>query len=143
MLGVSIGGAFYSFDIVASPQWRLLRFVQNLLDRQPAICPATYMDNEQRHVDPGTGPEHKHINGDVFRRLMDRFPQGAAYLRALMEAPPPKLVPTSMFATDFASGELRVEHFQKLVHEAFPESSGQDPYAMVVSYLERVVRSVH
>jgi hypothetical protein len=42
VLGNSIDGSMYQFTILEERLWRLLRFVQNLAERSPQICPYTY-----------------------------------------------------------------------------------------------------
>ena len=143
IIGVSTNGSFHAFNVLEAPQWRLLRFVQNLVDRDRDICPATYMENKKRHVEPATGPNHMHVNGDILARLFERYPSGEAYLQGLMEAPPwtkhEADYGRAQLQFDFETEQLRVERFYELVQDAFPGAMGGNPYEQVMSYLETLL----
>ncbi|TKA62902.1 hypothetical protein B0A49_11170 [Cryomyces minteri] len=84
ILGSAADGSIFQFSILAAPLWRLLRFVQNLCQRDAVVCPHSSLAHSSeplyaRDVDPdalvaraGRRRTHMHVDGDVLARLLER-----------------------------------------------------------------------
>jgi hypothetical protein len=81
-------GAFRRLDILDEPTWRFLRFVQNLIEREPDLSPFTYGE-AQRGIEPVLSGGRRHylqVNGDVLARLLTGGKAPAEErLRAMLE----------------------------------------------------------
>lgn len=89
MIGSAFDGAFYELNVVNEQQWMLLRFIQNIAARSPAICPYTYRDTPYQHLVPSFEKYHnKHIDGDILLRILQHETSDSlSLLRAMVNAP--------------------------------------------------------
>lgn len=109
LIGSSMDGSITQFSIVEKG-WRLLRFLQNMAERNKLICPYT-RSPRKRHIDPSTArPTDMHINGDILQRVMDRG--GEKLLREMLDAEP-----NVGSDRDFESAEARWARFKELSEE--------------------------
>ena len=74
IIGCSINGSLFQFDILDEASWRLLIFIQNLALRNPEVCPSLdAIVAHKRSLDPSPAdPLNMHVNGDILRRLLER-----------------------------------------------------------------------
>ena len=88
LVGVSACGTMTQHRLIAPQQWPLLRFLQNLAETSPIICPLREGLRTQ-HLDPNriSNPQTRAINGDILLRLLERG--GSNLLQSLMNRPPP------------------------------------------------------
>ena len=111
IIGSSADGTITQFDIL-DKGWRLLRFIQNMAERNPIICPFVTFDPFKRHIEPSTTrPHHMHINGDILQRMLERG--GEDLLREMLDKEPD---PERRY-TDFDTAEARWARFRELAME--------------------------
>ena len=87
LIGIATTGIITQHRLLLPHQWPFLRFLQNLAERSPIICP--FRDGPTKcHLDPArsTKPETRAINGDILMRLLDRG--GVELILNLMNKPP-------------------------------------------------------
>ena len=89
LYGTTLDGAVYRFMKLDVREWRLLRFLQILSTRDPAICPFVPSRRRSNRADietlvPGRKPLHMHVDGDILNQLVMR---GTAYLRQMLSTP--------------------------------------------------------
>lgn len=109
LIGVATTGAITQHRLLHPGKWPFLRFLQNLAERSPILCP--FADGPiKRHLDPDRSakPEFRAINGDILMRLRDRG--GFELVRHLMNKTP-KLEERYL---DFGSVEDRWDRFKEL-----------------------------
>ena len=71
LLGASTDGTITQLLVVMNG-WRLLKFVQNMCEWNPSICPFR-TTRPKRSLEPTTSnPRFMHINGDILNRLFER-----------------------------------------------------------------------
>lgn len=110
IIGSSEDGTLTQFDIL-SKGWRLLRFIQNMAERNAVVCPFKGHRAYKRHIDPATSkPHYMHINGNILQRVLER---GAEELIKEMLNVEPDLESH----TDFDSAQARWERFKELASE--------------------------
>ncbi|OAX79987.1 hypothetical protein ACJ72_05688 [Emergomyces africanus] len=84
--GTAIDGTVYRFMTLSEPQWRLLRFIQNVCMKDPSICPLARR-RRRKSIDTWdvtiSKPESLHVNGDILGRLVEG---GIGQLRRVMGA---------------------------------------------------------
>lgn len=111
VIGSSIDGAITQFDILVQG-WRLLRFIQNMAERDATVCPFKNHDRPfKRHIEPSTSkPHYMHVNGDIIQRVIERG--GEQLIRVMLDKEP-----ELDDHTDFDSGAARWERFKELAGE--------------------------
>ena len=112
VIGTSADGTIIQFDIIAQG-WHLLRFIQNMAERNKPICPFIGIRPYKRHIDPTMTkpkPWHMHINGDTLQRVLDNG--GEMLINEMLDAEP-----NVASRTDFISAEARRDKFRKLASE--------------------------
>ena len=125
IIGSSEDGRVTQFEIL-SKGWRLLRFIQNMAERNPLVCPFKDQGPFKRHIDPATTkPHYMHINGDILQRILNH---GAVELIKNML----DVEPDAESLTDFESVEARWEKFKELASEVVDVEEA--------NYLAKVVR---
>lgn len=108
ILGSSADGTLTQMSILSSSEWRLLRFIQNMAERNLLICPFHPGNPHKRHIEPsGARPHYMHINGDILERMVDRG--GESLLNEMLD-----VEPDQESHTDFESREERRERFEEL-----------------------------
>ena len=109
LIGISACGAVTQHKLLQPNRWPFLRFMQNLAERSPIVCP--FRDGPTtRHLDPtrSTKPETRAVNGDILMRLLNRG--GVELIWSLMNKPP---VPEERYL-DFDNVEERWARFREL-----------------------------
>ena len=139
ILGCSTDGSFYQFEIINEPKWRLLRFIQNMAERNGDICPFTYLDRRRRHIEPSTRRHHyMHVDGDILVRLLERGqPDSETLLTAMLDQDPEP----AQRLYDFDTAANRRERFTELVNAALGDHDG-DSVEATVDYLRNVLQPV-
>ena len=137
LIGTSACGAMTQHMLLQSHRWPFLRFLQNLAERSPIICPFRHGPT-MRHLDPArtTKPETRAINGDVLMRLLDSG--GGELIWSLMNKPP---VPEERYL-DFDSVEERWARFKELFIQFLTttgDSSGEELFGKNDERLEKTV----
>lgn len=129
ILGSSADGTLTQMSILSSSEWRLLRFIQNMAERNPLICPFHPGNAHRRHIEPSVArPHYMHINGDILERIVDRG--GESILNQMLDVEPD---PESH--TDFDSKEERRERFEELAKEVLKDVERGKVLARVVLWL--------
>lgn len=109
LIGSSTDGTITQFAILKQG-WRLLRFIQNMAERNPLICPFT-KPPRKRPIEPSTAkPTDMHINGDILQRVVDRG--GEKLLYGMLSAEP-----DLESHPDFETVEARWARFKELSKE--------------------------
>ena len=113
LIGSSMDGTVIQFVVVNSG-WRLLRFIQNLAERNPLICPYS-KPPRKKCIEPATAKAiDMHIDGNIIQRLLDR--DGEQLLLEMMDAEP-----ELGSATDFENTQMRWARFVELAKEVADE----------------------
>jgi hypothetical protein len=108
-IGSSTDGTITQFAIL-DKGWRLLRFIQNMAERNPLICHYN-KPLRNRRLEPSTAKAAgMHINGDILQHLVDRG--GERLLREMLDAEPEVGIDT-----DFKSAQARWVRFSELAEE--------------------------
>lgn len=109
ILGSSADGTLTQMSILSAREWRLLRFIQNMAERNPLVCPFRPGDpHHKRDIEPSTArPHHMHVNGDILQRVLERG--GASLLDEMLDAEP-----DTESRTDFGTREERRGRFEEL-----------------------------
>ena len=135
ILGSSTDGALTQMSILSGSEWRLLRFVQNMAERNPLICPFHPGNPHKRHIEPSTArPHHMHVNGDILERVLDRG--GESLLNDMLD-----VEPDQESHTDFGSKEDRRERFEELAKGVLKGVEGGEVLGSVVLWLRYLLRS--
>ena len=110
VLGSSADGTITQLEIL-SQGWRLLRFIQNMAERNKNICPFMGQGPFKRHIEPSVKkPHYMHINGDILQRVMENG--GEKLIGEMLDAEPD---PDSL--NDFDSVTVRWTRCQELAAE--------------------------
>lgn len=135
ILGSSADGTLTQMSILSSTEWRLLRFIQNMAERHPLICPFHPGNPYRRHIEPsGARPHYMHINGDILGRLVDRG--GESLLNDMLD-----VEPDHETHTDFGSKGERRERFEELAKEVLKDVDGGEVVGRVMLWLRYQLRS--
>ena len=132
-------GSLYQMELLNEPSWRLLRFIVNMAKRHPIVCPFrdVYVSPQQERyksrIEPASNnSRHRHINGDILVRLLDR---GAGdLLLEMLEREPGD----DNLVVDFESADARQTRFAELLRDAgfVAEMTSLEP---VVSWIRRLL----
>ncbi|MCJ1282157.1 hypothetical protein MMC26_001480 [Xylographa opegraphella] len=138
ILGSSIDGSFRQFELINEDTWRLLRFIQNMAERNATLCPYTYAESLMTHIEPRLREKCMEIKGDLLCRLLDRgSPDTAALLHAMLEKEPD----LDRRAYDFDTWQARQQRFFEIVDIALEPTTlqKQDRVKVVVDFLRRKI----
>ncbi|MCJ1378693.1 hypothetical protein MMC17_001792 [Xylographa soralifera] len=136
IIGSSMDGSFHHFKLLKEETWRLLRFIQNMAERNRTICPHTYAEPPATHIEPSVREKCMDIKGDLLYRLLDRGPPDtAALLRDMLEKEPDP----DRRGYDFDTREARQQRFFDIVDIALEPTSLQDRIEAVVGFLRREI----
>ena len=137
-VGSAFDGAFYEFNVVDEAHWMLLRFIQNMAERSPAICPYTYRDTRDRSIIPSFEKYHyKQIDGDILLRILQQDTKGGhSTLQALVNAPPP----LEDQHLDYGTAEERQARFIEFVENALGGHNEEDPYLRALHFLQEILQ---
>ena len=132
-VGSAIDGSFYQLELLDEAKWRLLKFLQNLSERNAEICPSNTGTLHKYHIEPSTKAKSEmHVDGDVLMRMVERGqPDGSGLLRAMLRAQPDP----EQHQSDFATAADRATRFRAIVEAALGDLDERDPVDVVVSYL--------
>ena len=135
ILGSSADGTLTQMSILSSIEWRLLRFIQNMAERHPLICPFHPGNPNRRHIEPsGVRPHHMHVNGDILERIVDR--DGESLLNEMLD-----VQPDHESHTDFGSKEERRDRFDELAKEVLQHMEDGEVLGRVVLWLRYQLRN--
>lgn len=136
ILGSSADGTLTQMSILSSEEWRLLRFIQNMAERHPLICPFHPGNPHKRPIEPSDArPHYMHINGDILERMLHRGGEGL--LNEMLD-----VEPDHESHTDFGSKEERRERFGELAKEMLKVGRDGEVVGMVVLCLRDLLRNV-
>ena len=138
VIGTSMSGAMYQFETLAEHEWRLLKFVQNLLEPDPFISPVSYTGALARKYEPRENvPLAKHVDGDILARLLQYDqPTPESLLSGIMEA---EWDPDSD-NEDIMDVAKRRARFEELLARAWGWDRGEDPFVYLVDRLRTLLR---
>ena len=139
ILGSSADGALYQFDILTEPQWRLLRFIQNMAMRSPVVCPFSHQGPHQQHIEPSmAAARYMHVDGDVLARIVERG--GVRLLRQMLD----EERAAELRFVDFDGPRERRRRFEQLVREALgvTDAHAEDLLELAMAYVGRAVLPV-
>lgn len=136
ILGSSADGTLTQMSILSAREWRLLRFIQNMAERNPRVCPSHPGDPHKRHIEPSTArPHHMHVNGDILERILERG--GAVLLDEMLDTEP-----DTESHTDFGSRESRRGRFEELAGGVLGVVGGKgEVVGRVVLWVRYLLRS--
>ncbi|KAL8636433.1 MAG: hypothetical protein Q9228_006169 [Teloschistes exilis] len=137
MIGSCEDGTIYQLVILSEPQWRLLAFIQNMVMREPRICPYARPAVHERQIEPSCSKkENMHINGDILLRFIERG--GKSLLAEMLHRIPN---PDSEWRyTDYATAEDRSQRFRELVRDVFPALTA-DSWGTVLRWMRSLLQS--
>ena len=139
VIGSAINGSFYQFEIISEATWRLLRFIQNMAERNHVVCPITHLEKKRRHLEPSVAQKHyMHVDGDILLRLLEcSRPDGDTLLREMLEQEPESFYRHY----DFEDAAARLQRFSELVDSIRGEGDdGRDPIEVAVDYLRKTLQ---
>ena len=135
ILGSSADGTLTQMSILSSSEWRLLRFVQNMAERHPLICPFHRGNPYKRQVEPSAAqPQYMHVNGDILDRILDRG--GESLLNDMLD-----VEPDHDSHTDFGSKEERRQRFEELANDVLKDVEGGEVLPRTMQWLRYQLRS--
>jgi len=156
LLGSAADGSLFAFSVITETSWRLLRFVQNMCQRDARLSYLTGpTTNTRTHLEPdGTKPTGYHVDGDILSRLVDRH-DDYEVLTSMLAADPAD-DPNNGGCVDFDTADERQMRFAQLVSEAMeghPDKSGngveaarwsfsavnRDPVEVALKYIRAAV----
>ena len=139
-IGCSLDGSFYQFEIINNAQWRLLRIIQDIAQRNQILSPFTFRLKKHRQLGALNATKAStHVNGDVLLRLLERGrPDPESMLQAMLggntDATP------GPGASTVASN--RMSEFTELADNALGPLNGRDSVEVTVEFLRRVLQAV-
>ena len=138
VIGSSMDGSFHQFEVIDPDTWRLLRFIQNMAERNETICPHTYAEPPQLHIEPVPTEKYMDINGELLYRLLDRgTPDTATLLRAILEVTPDSV----RRGYDFDTWQARQKRFFE-IFDVLVKTGSQDRIEAVVDFLRETLQPV-
>ncbi|KKZ67500.1 hypothetical protein EMCG_06818 [[Emmonsia] crescens] len=134
--GTAIDGTVYRFMTLSEPQWRLLRFIQNVCMKDPSICPLARR-RRRNSIDTWevtiSKPESLHVNGDILARLVEG---GIGRLRRLMGAEGAE--DHMAESSGGGGGGEKVSRFLEFAAAIVP--GAEDPFAAVMAWMGSMVQ---
>lgn len=135
ILGSSTDGTLTQMSLLSSTEWRLLRFLQNMAERHPLICPFHPGNPHRRHVEPSDArPHYMHINGDILERVVQRG--GERLLNEMLD-----VEPDLESHTDFGTKGERRERVEELARDVFGDVKGGEVVGRVVLWVRYQLRN--
>ncbi|OAT07096.1 thermotolerance protein, variant [Blastomyces gilchristii SLH14081] len=140
--GTAIDGTVYRFTTLSEPQWRLLRFIQNVCMKEPSICPLARR-RRRNSIDTWevtvSKPESLHVNGDILSRLVEG---GIGQLRRMMGVEEEdRMTESSKVAGSGGGGGgggEKVSRFMEFAAAVVP--GAEDPFAAVMAWMGSMVQ---
>jgi len=153
LLGSAADGSLFAFSVITETSWRLLRFVQNMCQRDARLSYLTGpTTNTRAHLEPdGTKPTGYHVDGDILSRLVNRYDDYEVAANPVDD-------PNDGACVDFDTAKERQMRFVQLVSEAMeglPDKSGDaveaarwslsamngDPVEVALKYIRAAVET--
>lgn len=133
IIGSSTDGTITQFTILTKG-WRMLRFMQNMAERSPIVCPFNY-EKPKRHIEPSRAkPTFMHIDGDILKRILERGDE--ALLREMLDREPH---PKARYL-DFDTAADRWKLFREAAAEVV-NVEGDEWLEDVISWLRVILRN--
>ena len=132
-VGSAIDGSFYQLELIDKAKWQLLRFLQDLSERNKKINPTRSGERHKRHIELSKPETYDmHVDGDILMRMLERGqPESGVLLKGMLdEVPDP-----DQHEFDFATAGDRLRRFKEIAEAALGNLSGRDHIDAVVSYL--------
>ena len=142
IIGSGLDGSFHQFELIDEAKWRLLRFLQNMCERNRVICPHSHFKRNRQRLEPlAPTKRDMHIDGDILWRLIDR-PDSGALLRAMLQEEP--VQEPNRRTDEFDTSEERLARFLEVARDAALGGSteGRDSVEAVVGFLRRTLRPI-
>jgi len=144
MIGSCLDGSMYQFELIDEAKWRLLRFLQNLCERNRTICPYMHPKRHRQRLEPLVPTKQDmHIDGDILWRLIQRGGSDSGDLiRVMLEEEASEDV--SRRTDEFDTWEERYMKFSEIAENAAVGggSRGDDAVDAVVGYLRRTLQPI-
>lgn len=135
ILGSSADGTLTQMSLLSSTEWRLLRFIQNMAERHPLICPFHPGNPHRRHIEPSNArPHYMHINGDILERVLDQG--GEHLLNEMLD-----VEPDQESHTDFESKGERRERLEELARDVLGDVKVEEVVERVVLWVRYQLRN--
>lgn len=141
VIGCSTNGSLYQMELLNEPSWHLLRFIVNMAKRHPVTCPfrdiyvSPHQERYKSRIEPSlNNSRHRHVNGDILVRLLDRG--AGVLLMEMLEREPGD----DNLVVDFESAGSRRRRFKELLEDAGFQSDMTD-LEPVVSWLRKLLVS--
>ncbi|PGG99196.1 hypothetical protein GX51_06390 [Blastomyces parvus] len=136
--GTTIDGTVYRFTTLSEPQWRLLRFIQNVCMKEPSICPLARR-KRRNSIDTWevtvSKPESLHVNGDILSRLVEG---GIGQLRRVMGAEEAEDRMSESSEGAGSGGGEKVSRFLEFAAAVVP--GAEDPFVAVMAWMGSMVQ---
>ena len=145
IIGSSLDGSFYRFELIDEAKWRLLRFLQNLCERNGNLCPLMHAKRRRQRLEPHAPTRRDmHIDGDILWRLIERGgPLSGRMIKSMLVEVPDE---DSNWRTDeFETLEERISRFSELARDAaLGGDSGEDDSVeeAVVRFLRKMLQPI-
>ena len=111
-IGASIDGTITQIQVIKKG-WKLLKFIENMCERHPQVCPSKASRRPKKHLEPAQdNPRLMHINGDVLNRMIAIGGESLLEQMLRMPTPPPQSDDRLM---NFETREDRCVYFVELV----------------------------
>jgi len=144
IIGSSLDGSFYQFELLGEAKWRLLRFLQNLCERNGNICPLLHRKRHRQRLEPLVPTKRDmHIDGDILWRLIERGGQYSGMMIQDMLDEVPDEDPNRR-TDEFQTLEERVARFSELARDAAvgDDSEEDDSVENTVRFLRRMLQPI-
>lgn len=86
ILASAIDGGFYQLDVINEAEWKLLRFIQDMAEGDPMICPYNRLRSGEERTIANKGPRRRHVNGDILLRILQLGSEACEKLESLVNS---------------------------------------------------------
>lgn len=115
-IGTSTDGTITQIQVIKKG-WKLLKFIENMCERHPEVCPTKASRRPKRHLEPSQdNPRLMHINGNVLNRMIAKG--GESLLEQMLRRPTPPPQSDERLVS-FETREDKCVYFVELVAETF------------------------
>ena len=122
-IGASNDGTITQIQVIKKG-WKLLKFIENMCERHPQVCPSKASCRPTRHLEPSQdNPRLMHINGDVLHRMIAKG--GEFLLEQMLQMPTPSPQSDDR-RMDFETTEDRCVYFVERVADTFGDDFAQN-----------------
>ena len=139
IIGSTLDGAFYRFDLLDENQWRLLRWIQNIAEKDVLVCPHQSRESKNRHIEPARNHKRDmHVNGDILARVLHYGgSESVEFLRDLVERD--RYVADD--PVDYSNAEERRKRFAELAQAVVGKVEGRVLFERVVLHLKYMLHA--